>query len=1082
MHQAWPLGWRSVRILYMLLIVARELKPNSLCCQTARWAVVTILLLLGFHLSAASMDYLVDDWDTEDLPSSTVTSIAQTKDGYLWVGTYNGLARFDGARFVTFDPMTKPELSQTRVQGLFLDANGTLWINTFRGGLTSYRHGVFRQELPDENSFDQHTTLVFSRTNLVMFVTQGGEVLRRNPLATNETWSTHRQPRGPSALFQCADGAGTIWFLTRDKHILRFIGDSFQELPNDGGLPGGHINTLAADKNGVVWAGADNKIARWDGTQFEEMSPTNGKTEIQPLELFPTKSGAIWVLDGDRLRKMEGRKWVAEAVRWRGLLGKAAGREMGFHEDREGGLWFNHYGNGLFHILPDGEYQRLTRQNGLPDNRVGAWFQSSDGGIWAGVDHGGLVHLRDRRFHVIGAAEGLSAPTALSVCGETNDGVLIGTAGGGLCEWRKGEIMRFPVGASDSANFVFAIAPRPDGGAWLSASEGEDLYEYIDGKIQKVSWDVHGIKSILLDRRGRMWLGLKAGLAWWAGSDRQIVNTSSNGVLPAVRALAEAPDGTIWAGADDGTIFRCAPEKLEAFRATDELAGQPIYSLYADAAGTLWAGTFRGGLVRFQNGKFARITAKQGLPVGIISQIMEDNEGRLWLGTHKGIFCVAKQALNACMDGGAPSVDYIAYDRHDAGLPALECSDGYQPSCWHGPDGRLWFTTARGVVWVNPDELIAKSAPPPVLVEDFLVDRREMPLTGGDIIVPPGQHQYDFRFTALNFDAGERVRFRYQLEGYSGWVDADAPRIAHFGPLQPRDYKFHVIACNNDGVWNQVGATVKFTVKPYFYQTAWFVVLACVSVLGGVAYGVRRMAMLKYRRTLAQMEKEHAIERDRARIAKDIHDDVGAGLTQITLLTELARRNPEQTSANLERITQSARNLTKAMDEIVWAVDPQHDTVAGLMDYISAYAEDYLRVAEVRCRMDLPVDLPTTHVNAELRYNLFLALKEVLNNVVKHAQATEVHLRLQLEPDAFTLIVEDNGRGLPEGKNGDTATTGNRIASGSGLGNLEKRLAAIGGRCEIHSEPGRGTRVSMTVFLKNITSPLLVIGGEETAN
>jgi signal transduction histidine kinase len=230
------------------------------------------------------------------------------------------------------------------------------------------------------------------------------------------------------------------------------------------------------------------------------------------------------------------------------------------------------------------------------------------------------------------------------------------------------------------------------------------------------------------------------------------------------------------------------------------------------------------------------------------------------------------------------------------------------------------------------------------------------------------------------------------------------------------------------------------------------------------------------------MEKEHAIERDRARIAKDIHDDVGAGLTQITLLTELARRNPEQTSANLERITQSARNLTKAMDEIVWAVDPQHDTVAGLMDYISAYAEDYLRVAEVRCRMDLPVDLPTTHVNAELRYNLFLALKEVLNNVVKHAQATEVHLRLQLEPDAFTLIVEDNGRGLPEGKNGDTATTGNRIASGSGLGNLEKRLAAIGGRCEIHSEPGRGTRVSMTVFLKNITSPLLVIGGEDTAN
>ena len=412
-------------------------------------------------------------------------------------------------------------------------------------------------------------------------------------------------------------------------------------------------------------------------------------------------------------------------------------------------------------------------------------------------------------------------------------------------------------------------------------------------------------------------------------------------------------------------------------------------------------------------------------------------------------------------------------------LPTLECSDGYQPACWRGPDGKLWFTTVRGVVWLNPDELTAKSSPPPVLVEDLQVDGESVPLGTNEIIVPPGRQQYDFRFTALSFDAGDRARFRYQLEGYSGWVDADTLRTVHFGPLPPRDYRFHVIACNSDGVWNKIGATVKFTVKPFFYQTTWFLVLASVSVVGGVAYGVRRMAMRKYRRKLAQIEEQHAIERDRARIAKDIHDDVGAGLTQITLLTELARRNPEQTDANLERITQSARKLTKAMDEIVWAVDPQHDTVAGLMDYISAYAEDYLRVAEVRCRMDLPVELPTTHVNAELRYNLFLALKEVLNNVVKHAKATEVRLRLQLEPKAFTLTIEDNGCGLPDGRNGDTHNGTNRIASGSGLGNLEKRLAAVGGRCEIHSEAGQGTRVAMIVFLKDTTSPVLAIGTDE---
>lgn len=1033
-------------------------------------------------LRAAPTDYLVDGWDTENnLPSSTVTSIEQTPDGYLWVGTYNGLARFDGARFVTFDPVNTPALTQTRVQGLYLDANGTLWINTFRGGLTSCRDGVFRNEWPDQSSYDMHTMLVASTSNLVTFVTQYGEVLKRDPAATNTAWNVVAPPAGSRPIFHCADAAGTLWFLTRDGHILQFLGGAFQPLPDDGGLSGSPIYTLVADAHGQVWAGAENEVARWNGKQFEAMTPTNGAGDIQPLLLVPMKSGDMWVLDGERLRKMKGRTWVAEASGWRGLLGAASGRAMGMHEDRDGGLWLNHYGNGLFHILPDGSYQRLTTRDNLPGDRVGAWFQSRDGGIWVGVDHGGLARLHDRRFHVIGPAEGLPARTALSVCGDTNGTVWIGTGGGGLCAWKNGKIMCYPVGASASANFVFSIAPRPDGGAWLSASEGEDLFQFADGRIQRVSWDVHGVKSILLDRSGRIWMGLKAGLAWWAGNDRQIVNTNGDGTLPAIRALAEAPDGTVWAGADDGTIFRCSREKLEPFRATDALAGQPVYSMYADASGVVWAGTFRGGLVRFKDGKFTRITARQGLPMGIIGQIQEDRHGRLWLGTHQGICCVDKAALNACADGRVDSVDYVAYSRHD-GLPALECSDGYQPASWRGPAGKLWFATVRGVVWVNPDELTARSPPPPVLVEEFRVDGDPAPFHGGKIIVPPGHKQYDFRFTAVSFDAGDRARFRYQLEGFdSGWVDADTRRTAHYGPLPPRNYRFHVIACNSDGVWNDAGASVSLTIKPHIYQTTWFLVLMGVLVIGGVTFAARRLATRKYRRKLAQMEKQHAVERDRARIAKDIHDDIGAGLTQITLLTELARREPDQTNTNLERITQSARQLTKAMDEIVWAVDPQHDTFAGLMDYISAYAEDFLRVADIRCRMDLPVALPALPVDAELRYNLFLALKETLNNIVKHARATEVRLRLRLAQGGFTLEIEDNGQGLhPVGQAGDA----DRLSSGSGLGNMEKRLAAVGGQCRIHSVAGHGTRVEMTVSLPhaNMASPVVVMGADKPVN
>src|ERR1017187_3858097 len=331
--------------------------------------------------------------------------------------------------------------------------------------------------------------------------------------------------------------------------------------------------------------------------------------------------------------------------------------------------------------------------------------------------------------------------------------------GGGLCRWTNGIITRYTVGASASANFIFSISPRADGGAWLSAAEGEDLFQFYDGQIRRVSWDVHGIKSMLTDHQGRVWMGTKYGIAFSSGRERRILGTNENATLPAVRALAETPDGNVWAGADDGTIYHCEPTRLTAFRPKDALAEQPIYSMTADATGTLWAGTFRGGLLRIRpringlvdggiNGKkslaspqstdpsihpsnnppvqqpileFSRITASNGLPVDVISQILDDQHGRLWLGTHQGIYCVAKSALNACANGPTNTLDYVTYGRHD-GLPALECSDLYQPACWRGADGKLWFTTVRGVVSVNPEELTAKAGQPPVIIEELAVD------------------------------------------------------------------------------------------------------------------------------------------------------------------------------------------------------------------------------------------------------------------------------------------------------------------------------------------------------------------------
>ena len=241
--------------------------------------------------------------------------------------------------------------------------------------------------------------------------------------------------------------------------------------------------------------------------------------------------------------------------------------------------------------------------------------------------------------------------------------------------------------------------------------------------------------------------------------------------------------------------------------------------------------------------------------------------------------------------------------------------------------------------------------------------------------------------------------------------------------------------------------------------------------MSGVAGGVQAAARRQYRLALARLQQQHAIERDRARIAQDIHDDLGAGLTQITLLSELARREPaEQIGPHLERISGAAREMTRAMDEIVWAVDPQHDTLNGLMDYISAYTEDFLRAAGIRCRMDLPPELPAMRVDAELRYHLFLALKEALNNVIKHARATEVWLRLRLQAGGFTLSVQDNGCGLAAPAAGGNAA---RLSSGHGLPNLQERLATIGGRCRVTGAPGQGTCVEMALVVNAGASPIV---------
>jgi len=611
--------------------------------------------------------------------------------------------------------------------------------------------------------------------------------------------------------------------------------------------------------------------------------------------------------------------------------------------------------------------------------------------------------------------------------------------------------------------------PDATGRIWLSADR-EDLF-YFDGhRIRPSRVHVHGIKTLLADRDGGLWLGTKTGVARLAGGRLHLFGPADGFERRDVRALALGPDGAVWIGSGDGTIYRFRDGRLARFRPPDARASQAVWALHIDAEGALWAGTFRGGLLRLRDGRFERFTTSRGLPSNIICQILEDQSRQLWIGSHQGIFRVSKASLDAA---AASPLDVVSYGRSD-GLPALECSGNYQPAAATSRDGRLWFATPKGLVSIDPRNAGVARPPPDVILEELLLDQRPVALQnlspGAEpaavLQIPPGPHRLEFRYTGLSFATPEQVRFRYRIEGLErDWVDAGAQRAAHYSYLPPGTYRFRVAASHGDGRWSRAEAAVPFVVLPHVYETRPFQIATGLAALVLVAGTVRFVSTRRLRRKVERLELQRAIERDRDRIARDIHDDLGAGLTQITLLSELARReSPDEVAGHLGQISDTARELTRTMDEIVWAVNPRHDSLDGLITYICQFAQEYLTLAGIQCRLDVPAQLPPHPLRSDVRHNLFLAVKEALHNIVKHAQARSVWLRLVERDGGFELAVEDDGRGFTPGAEA-TAGQADRAAPGRGLGNLHERLATIGGRCTIDSQPGGGTRVRLEVPL-----------------
>jgi signal transduction histidine kinase/ligand-binding sensor domain-containing protein len=1047
----------------------------------------TAVFLLGGMLvansAAAAMlpangdgDYLVHVWQTDNgLPQNWVSSIAQTPEGYLWIGMrYGGLARFDGVRFVPFNQQNTRELKDIQVEHLDVDETGRLWVIMGNESITAFSNGKFELfRHPRAQPRLRANRILGVRTNQARFAGDFSYLVNLDISAGTNGWQLldPRPAIEPDAATCLKDGDDTIWFITQRRRLARFVDDRFEFLPQASGLPEPAVAALAVDSTKQLWAATSRHLVTWNGHQLVERTPTNGVAPEGIVRIAFSGDGGLWVLEKNRLRKCLKGQWVSE-------VNATEFQPGSLHGDAQGNVWLVAYGRGLWHIKSDGTVRRLTERAGLPSVFINCWFQDVEGDVWIGTHDGGIARIRERLFHALGQADGLPGKMVSSVClnpASPDEELWAGTMSGQLARWQNGSFVNVPIPAPENnPNESITVCPDAEGGIWIG-SRNDGLSLLRDGKLTRPPTPWGTVRVLFNDSQKRLWVGGLVNLFCLTNGGFKAFGSDDGFVdLHSIEAVAEDADGVIWIGTGPGDLWKYQAGQFSRFTPPSEWPSVRFAALSPDTNGVVWIGTLGGGLLRFCEGKFTHCLKEDGLPDNNVAQLLDSQDGHLWGGTYAGIFRVRKSELEAVANGTQTHLQCRTYGQFD-GLPALECSSGFQPNCWRSRDGRLWFSTANGVTTVDPTRTVPNPIAPTVIIEEMLVDslpvnvppRVGVPLTDVSsalpIRIPPGRHYVQFRYTGLNFSAPDGVRFRVKLEGGEGqWQSTEDQRIIGYGPLMPGEYRFRVTACNNDGLWNETGDTLAFIVMPYFWETWWFragLVLLTLVILGIVVALVQRQ---RYRRRLEQVERQRELAQERTRIARDLHDDLGTSLTQISLLSALANR--DQTPAPeakelIQEVRGRARDMVIALDEIVWAVNPKNDSLAGLVNYLGHFAEEFFRASDIRFRLDLPAHVPEISLSAESRHDLFLAFKEAVNNVARHSHATEAQVCVAFTAQEISISVADNGRGFGVASNAQTPT-------GDGLANMKRRLEQLGGQAELQSKPGVGTTVTFHAPLR----------------
>jgi ligand-binding sensor domain-containing protein len=943
--------------------------------------------------SPQKQSFLIDNWQVaEGLPDKSVTSIIQDQNGYLWIGTRNGLTRFDGIGFTTFHPIDTPERQDDEIISLYQDRLGALWVGTGRG-LACYEKGDF-------TSFSEKDGLSSERI-----------------LCVSE------------------DAAGHIWAGT-DAGLNRLEKSQFVSFFSLEGLPNDRINMMTLARTNLIFA-TGKGLAEFGGVRFGPYNPMAG-VSVDNIRLLQTdREGNLWLADDTGLWQ------IRQTSSNRGVLEVYKGTVTAFVIAKSGDIWFGTKEGNLQRLNPGALDDPPVEVAHLP-SALTALYEDREHNLWLGTDNNGLYRVKRRELSLsqLITPGGKEVSSALVL---SSNEMWLSSASGTLWHWKTNGIVT-------NSYFLGGVQARVlsgdnQSGVWVGTLD-DGLFNWNDGQIRH--WDELGglsdndIESLYMDKGG-VWLGTRnGGLNSLQGGriNRFLTPWGLSGNYASV--MTGDHKGCLWIGTTGDGLFCLSNGGFSAFTEKNNLPNDNVRALLVDSDDVLWAGT-DAGLVRL-TGKHAKVFTKQdGLPDDRICQLQLDDLGNLWVGCNDGIYRLQKSQLDDYAEDRGQFIDAVSYDNAD-GLPAWQCVPGAQITEMN-QDGQhhdqIWFMTIKGLIGIEPSLIQWNLLPPTVVLEQVLVDNVPIPLAN-PIRIRPGTGRIQFQYTALSLTAPEKVRFRCQLVCFDRtWVNMGDKRSVQYTQVPPGHYRFRVVACNNDGIWSQIGDSIAVVVAPFWWETSWFKLLV-LGILATFVLGLMRQRQIRFRE----------LEKLRMRIASDLHDELGSSLWSITLLSQMLGKHgqlgkdEQRDAGEIHRIAQQTSN---AVRDIVWIINPAFDTVQDLVQRMKDFAGTILRGTEYQLRCE---GLNLSHQLAlAFRENVFLMYKEILTNVAKHARASTVEISLEELPETWRLRIRDDGVGF------DISAPG----AGNGLQNLQRRAEKIRATVHISSKPGSGTIVIIDI-------------------